>query len=69
MSKKLIFLESYTKQNTVRSILGKEYEVFATGGHLNELAKRGYKNLGIADLENFTPQYQLLEAKKKNLVF
>ncbi|CAI2198089.1 18298_t:CDS:1, partial [Funneliformis geosporum] len=56
MTKYLIFLESYTKQKTIKTFLGNEYEVFATGGHLTELAKQGYLNLGV-DLQKFTPHY------------
>lgn len=68
MAKYLIFLESYTKQKTIKTFLGNEYEVFATGGHLTELAKKGYLNLGV-DLQKFTPQYVPLLAKNKNVEF
>lgn len=68
MAKYLIFLESYTKQKTIKTFLGNEYEIFATGGHLTELAKRGYLNLGV-DLQKFIPQYDPLPEKNKNVNF
>lgn len=34
MKKSLIFLESSTKKITIKSFLGNDYEIFATGGHL-----------------------------------
>ncbi|CAJ0641751.1 13049_t:CDS:2 [Entrophospora sp. SA101] len=40
MTKYLIFLESFTKQKTIKTFLGNDYEIFATSGHLMELAKR-----------------------------
>jgi DNA topoisomerase-1 len=66
MTKYLIFLESYTKKKTIKTFLGNEYEIFATGGHLTELAKRGYLNLGV-DLQKFIPQYDPLPEKNKNV--
>src|SRR6185369_6115035 len=68
MTKYLIFLESFTKQKTIKTFLGNDYEIFATSGHLMELAKRGYYNLGV-DLTKFTPHYDLLPEKTKNIRF
>ncbi|RHZ36021.1 type I DNA topoisomerase [endosymbiont GvMRE of Glomus versiforme] len=68
MAKYLIFLESFTKQKTIKTFLGNDYEVFATSGHLMELAKRGYYNLGV-DLTKFTPYYDPLPEKNKNIKF
>jgi DNA topoisomerase I len=66
MTKSVIFLESTTKKKTIGTFLGQDYVIFATGGHLTELAKRGYYNLGI-ELEKFTPTYEII-ADKKNLI-
>lgn len=66
MAKYLIFLESYTKQKTIKTFLGNDYEIFATGGHLMELARKGYYNLGV-DLVKFTPMYDPLPDKSKNV--
>ena len=68
MAKYLIFLESYTKKKTIKFFLGNEYEIFATSGHLTELAKKGYLNLGV-DLQNFIPRYDPLPEKNKNVEF
>lgn len=68
MAKFLVFLESYTKQKTIKNFLGDDYEIFATGGHLMELEKKGYLNLGV-DLKKFTPCYEIIPKKKKDTVF
>jgi len=68
MKKSLIFLESSTKKITIKSFLGNDYEIFATGGHLWELKKTGVYNLGV-DLEKFTPEYEIIEGKKKFISF
>ena len=62
MAKSIIFLESATKKKTIETFLGRDYIIFATGGHLMELAKKGYYNLGV-DLEKFTPSYEIIPGK------
>ena len=64
MNKNLIFLESATKKRTIESILGSSYVIFATSGHLWDLKKTGFYNLGV-DLVNFTPTYEVIPEKKK----
>jgi DNA topoisomerase I len=59
----LIFLESNTKKKTVKSFLGDDYEIFATGGHLLELENSGTYNIGV-NLQNFKPKYVVIERKK-----
>jgi len=66
MNKSLIFLESSTKKKTISNFLGSDYVIFATGGHLRELSKSGYYNLGV-DLESFVPSYDLIVGKQ-NLI-
>ena len=73
--KYLIFLESFTKKKTIESFLQgdkeKSYQIFATGGHLTELAKVGYNNLGLGISEkdlDFIPRQTLLPEKKKVLL-
>ncbi|CAG8836900.1 31903_t:CDS:1, partial [Racocetra persica] len=68
MNKAVIFLESATKKKTIGTFLGSNYVIFATGGHLTELAKKGYYNLGI-ELEKFTPTYEVITEKKKMIEF
>ena len=56
MSNKLLIMESATKAKTVAGILGAEYTVEATNGHVRELPEKGF---GI-DIENgFAMQYQI----------
>lgn len=68
MTKSVIFLESATKKKTIGTFLGQDYVIFATGGHLTELAKKGYYNLGI-ELEKFTPTYEIIPDKKNLIAF
>ena len=64
MSDSLIVVESPTKVKTIKKILGKDFNVVASMGHIKDLPK---KTLGI-DLENnFEPTYQVIEAKKKTI--
>lgn len=68
MNKHLIFLESFTKRKTIKNFLPNNYEIFATGGHLTEIEKSGFYNLGV-DLVKFVPQYRLLPEKIKNVKY
>lgn len=61
--KTLIFLESSTKRATVKSFLGSDYDIFATGGHLLELENSGDYNIGV-NLQTFKPRYVTIERKK-----
>ena len=55
---------SYVKANTIEKILGKNFKVVSSYGHIRDLAK---KNMGI-DIENsFTPSYEVSPDKKKIL--
>ncbi len=47
MSKKLFLIEAPGKIKKLRQILGSEYIVRASGGHIRELAKDGNDNLGF----------------------
>ncbi len=59
----LILVESPTKAKTLKSFLGKEYDVKATRGHVRDLPLR---RLGV-DLEAFSPEWVFLRGKKKFL--
>lgn len=59
----LIFLESNTKKITIKTFLGSDYAIFATGGHLLDLEKSGPYNLGV-DLQSFNPSYEIIDRKK-----
>jgi DNA topoisomerase-1 len=47
MTKKLFLIEAPGKLKKLRQILGAEYIVKASGGHIRELAKDGEDNLGF----------------------
>lgn len=47
MTKNLVIVESPTKCGTVRKILGSQYEVKASFGHIAQLTKSGESDTGI----------------------
>lgn len=58
----LVIVESPTKAKTLSGILGKEYNIKASMGHIRDLPKKG---LGV-DLEHdFQPEYEIPEKAKK----
>lgn len=60
MAKNLVILESPAKVNTVKKILGSNYEVLASVGHVRDLPK---SSLGI-DIENdYEPKYITIRGK------
>ena len=58
----LIIVESPAKARTIEKILGKEYRVKSSFGHIRDLEKR---NLGIDIEHDFQPRYVVPEDKKK----
>ena len=66
MSKKLVIVESPTKTKTISKILGKDYKVIASKGHLRDLPKSSF---GV-DLENnFEPKYIKVRGKAPTINF
>jgi len=64
MSKNLVIVESPTKAKTIGKILGQDYTVVSSMGHIIDLPA---KRLGV-DVENkFEPEYAVIPAKKKLL--
>ncbi len=62
MPKSLVVVESPAKAKTIKKILGKDYIVDSSVGHIRDLPKR---ELGV-DIENaFTPKYVLIRGKGK----
>jgi len=53
----LVIVESPAKANTIRKILGKDFQVKASVGHIRDLPK---KKLGVEIDQNFTPTYEIL---------
>ena len=68
MKTSLIFLESSAKKKTIQGILGQEFYIVATRGHICNLKNSGDYNLGV-NLKTFIPSYEVLLDKKKNLNF
>lgn len=62
MVENLVIVESPAKAKTIEKILGKDYTVRSSFGHIRDLAK---KNLGIDIEHGFTPQYEISPDKKK----
>lgn len=64
MPKSLIIVESPAKAKTINKILGKDYEVTASYGHIRDLPR---KELGV-DIENsFEPKYVIPADSKKRV--
>ena len=62
MAKNLVIVESPAKAKTIEKILGKDFLVKSSFGHIADLAK---KNFGV-DIENgFKPNYEISPDKKK----
>ena len=54
MAKNLVIVESPTKAKTISKMLGRNYKVVATVGHLRDLPK---SRLGVDIENNFEPEY------------
>lgn len=57
----LVIIEGIGKQETIQKYLGKDYEVFATKGHVRDLP---VKTLGIDMQNHFQPKYEIMSDKK-----
>ncbi len=62
MGKYLVIVESPTKSRTITSILGKDYEVASSMGHLVDLPPN---KLSVDVEHGFTPVYQVISGKEK----
>ncbi len=59
--KTLIIVESPAKAKTIEGILGKDFKVLASYGHIRDLPKNEF---GV-ELKNFEPKFELIPGKKK----
>ena len=62
--KNLVIVESPAKASTIEKILGKDFKVVSSYGHIRDLEK---KNMGIDINNSFLPNYQVSHDKKKVL--
>jgi len=60
--KNLVIVESPAKAKTIKKILGDSYFIKASVGHIRDLPQ---KSLGVDVKNNFEPEYEILENKKK----
>ena len=60
MAKNLVIVESPAKANTIKKILGKDYEITASFGHLRDLPKT---KIGVDVENNFEPSYITIKGK------
>ncbi len=61
-SRKLVIVESPAKAKTINKILGKDYKVAASVGHIIDLPKT---KLGVDIDKNFEPEYVTIKGKSK----
>ncbi len=62
MSKKLIIVESPAKARTIKSILGADFTVESSVGHIRDLPRSRF---GIRVEDNFEPEYVTISGKQK----
>ena len=61
-NKTLVIVESPAKSKTIGKILGKDYIIQASMGHVRDLASKG---LGFDIENNFKPTFEIIPEKKK----
>lgn len=61
MAKKLVIVESPSKAGTIKKILGANYEVVASNGHLRDLPK---SKIGVDVDKDFEPNYVTIRGKQ-----
>ena len=67
MAQKLVIVESPAKSKTIEKYLGDGYKVLSSKGHIRDLATSGKFGFGV-DIENgFTPTYEPIKGKKKDI--
>ena len=57
-----MIVESFSKTRTIQKILGNEYTVIASGGHIDNLPK---KEMGVDVHDEFRTHYHILPAKRQ----
>ncbi len=65
MSQNLVIVESPTKARTIEKILGKQYHVLSSQGHIRDIEGEGKNSIGIDFNDNYAPHYAIEPEKKK----
>jgi len=68
--RKLIIVESPAKAKTIKKMLGHDYAVHASVGHIRDIESKGRRKraFGIDFENNYEPHYIIIPGKKKNVV-
>jgi DNA topoisomerase-1 len=67
-TKKLLIVESPAKAKTIKKILGRDFTVKASVGHIRDLKHgRGKKAFGIDIENNYEPDYGIIKGKEKTV--
>ena len=64
MAKSLVIVESPAKARTIEKVLGKDFKVLASYGHVRDLPRKG---LGVDRADHYRPTYEVLKGKEKTL--
>ncbi|MDR0832009.1 MAG: DNA topoisomerase I, partial [Bacillales bacterium] len=67
--KKIVIVESPTKQKTIAKFLPEGYQVTASRGHIRDLAIVGPGGLGVDIKNNFKPTYVISENKESTVKY
>ncbi len=65
MAKKVVIVESPSKSKTIEKLLGKNYKVVSSKGHIRDLAIKGKYGFGVDIDDKFKPTYSVIRGKKK----
>ncbi len=67
MASNLVIVESPGKIKTIGKILGPDYEVLSSRGHIRDLAKKSFSETSGTGLRDFTPNYEIPDDKKEQV--
>ena len=63
----LIIVESPAKAQTIQKILGNDYIVKSSFGHIRNLCCKSYNSLGIDVDDNYKPKYVKIGTRSKQI--
>ena len=66
-ARKLVIVESPAKVRTIQKILGGDYTIMASKGHVRDLLKTGERKMGIDVANGFQADYGEIATKKKTI--